>query len=246
MQKNERKFDFYYGNEAEQFNFYRIPKVLFTDKRFSKVSVEAKLLYGLLLDRMSLSIKNCWVDEENRVYIYFKLEDAMEFIGIGKDKAVKLFSELDSEKGCGLIIRKKQGLGKPAMIYIMNFSSCVTENHSNTADFKEFHNKENPEAEIAEVLTSEKPNSELPKNPESRLLENRTLDFGISDSNNIEINNIEINNTEINDINPILSYPKEGYNTACPEDEMVRIDEIRKTVRKNIDYELLCQNYTEK
>ena len=64
---NNNKFDFYYGKEAEQFNFYRIPKLLFTDSRFSKVSIEAKVLYGLMLDRMSLSIKNGWVDEENRV-----------------------------------------------------------------------------------------------------------------------------------------------------------------------------------
>lgn len=73
------KFDFYYGKEAEQFSFYRISKLLFTDSRFSKVSIEAKVLYGLLLDRMSLSIKNGWVDEENRVYIYFKVSDAMEY-----------------------------------------------------------------------------------------------------------------------------------------------------------------------
>lgn len=74
------KFDFYYGKEAEQFSFYRIPKLLFTDSRFSKVSIEAKVLYGLMLDRMSLSIKNGWVDEENRVYIYFKVSDAMEYM----------------------------------------------------------------------------------------------------------------------------------------------------------------------
>ena len=96
------EFDYFYGAEAEQFTFYRIPKLLFTDKRFSKVSIEAKVLYGLMLDRMSLSLKNGWVDEENRVYIYFKLEDAMEFMGIGKDKGVKLFAELDYEKGCEL------------------------------------------------------------------------------------------------------------------------------------------------
>ena len=67
-------FDYYYTNEAEQFNFYRIPKVLFTDPRFSKLSVEAKVLYGLLLDRMSLSLKNDWIDEDGKVYIYFKLD----------------------------------------------------------------------------------------------------------------------------------------------------------------------------
>ena len=123
----ENKFNYYYSNEAEQFNFYRIPKVLFTDKRFAKLSVEAKVLYGLLLDRMSLSLKNNWIDEDNRVYIYFKLEDVQEYMDIGKDKGIKLFSELDSEKGIGLIERKKQGLGKPTMIYVMNFNTNLTE-----------------------------------------------------------------------------------------------------------------------
>ena len=99
--------DYFYGSEAEQFSFYRLPKMLFTDDRFSDVSAEAKILYGLLLDRMSLSIKNGWVDEENRAYIYFKLDDAMEMLKIGKDKGIKLFAELDAEKGCGLITRKK-------------------------------------------------------------------------------------------------------------------------------------------
>ena len=117
------EFDYYYGNESEQFNFYRIPKMLFTDRRFAKLSVEAKVLYGLLLDRMCLSFKNGWIDEDNHVYIYFKLEDAMEYLNIGKDKGVKLFAELDSEKGCGLIKKKKQGLGRPNIIYVMNFTS---------------------------------------------------------------------------------------------------------------------------
>ena len=125
--KNNITLDFFYGNEAEQFNFYRIPKVLFTNKTFLSMTVEAKVLYGLLLDRMSLSIKNNWIDKENRVYIYFKLEEAMEYLNFGKDKCVKLFSELDGENGIGLIKRKKQGLGKPTIIYVMNFSSDTAE-----------------------------------------------------------------------------------------------------------------------
>ena len=72
------QLDYFYVKEADQFTFFRIPKFLFTDSRFSKVSIEAKVLYGLLLDRMSLSVKNGWVDEENRVYIYFKVSNAME------------------------------------------------------------------------------------------------------------------------------------------------------------------------
>lgn len=70
-------YDYFYGAEAEQFSFYRIPKVLFTEERFRSVSAEAKVLYGLLLDRMSLSCKNGWLDKEGRVYIIFTIEEVM-------------------------------------------------------------------------------------------------------------------------------------------------------------------------
>ncbi len=89
--------DYYYGNEAEQYSFYRIPKTLLTDPRYKSVSVEAKVLYGLLLDRMGLSVKNGWMDSDKRVYIYFTQEDAMNLMGCGKDKATKLFRELDKD-----------------------------------------------------------------------------------------------------------------------------------------------------
>ena len=61
--------DYYYGNEAEQYSFYRIPKTLLTDPRYKSVSIEAKVLYGLLLDRMGLSVKNGWMDSDKRVYM---------------------------------------------------------------------------------------------------------------------------------------------------------------------------------
>lgn len=117
------ELDYFYGNDAEQFTFYRIPKVLFTDQRYKSVSVEAKVLYGLLLDRMSLSIRSGWLDADGRVYIYFTLEEAIEFLGFGKDKLVKLFQELDRDRGIGLIERKKQGQGKPlkSMSKILSF-----------------------------------------------------------------------------------------------------------------------------
>jgi hypothetical protein len=118
---SEQNFEYYYGSEAEQFTFYRIPKILFVDKRFSNISSDAKILYGLLLDRMSLSLKNGWLDSENRVYIYFTVEEVMEALNIGREKCAKIFSELDTKKGCGLILRKMQGLGKPAIIYVMKF-----------------------------------------------------------------------------------------------------------------------------
>ena len=112
------KFDYYYGAESNQFTFYRIPKVLFTDKSFSKLSCEAKVLYGLFIDRMGLSMKNGWVDEDDRVYIYFRQDEAKEFLGCGSKKCVSIFSELEN---IGLIERKRQGLGRPDYIYVKNF-----------------------------------------------------------------------------------------------------------------------------
>ena len=115
------ELDYYYGNEAEQYSFYRIPKVLFTDSRFKTVSVEAKVLYGLLLDRMALSVKNGWTDGYGRVYIIYTISDILETLGCAEQKANKLLGELDSAKGIGLIERKRRGLGKPNVIYVKNF-----------------------------------------------------------------------------------------------------------------------------
>lgn len=112
-------YDYFYGAEAEQFSFYRIPKVLFTEERFRSVSAEAKVLYGLLLDRMSLSCKNGWLDKEGRVYIIFTIEEVMTALGCADQKAGKLLHELESK--CRLIERKRQGLGKPNLIYVKNF-----------------------------------------------------------------------------------------------------------------------------
>lgn len=117
------EFDYFYGQQAEQFSFYRIPKMLFTDDRFWNVSTDAKLLYGILLDRMNLSARNGWMDSAGRVYIIFTLEETMAALNCGDNKATKLYNEL--EKKCGLIERKRQGLGKPNLIYVKNFVSGV-------------------------------------------------------------------------------------------------------------------------
>lgn len=158
-------YDYYYGGEAEQYSFFRIPKLLFTDAHFKGLSSEAKILYGLMLDRMSLSMKNGWIDQENRVYIYFTLEDALECMCCGHDKGVKLFAELDIDKGVGLIQRVKQGLGKPARIYVKNFIRRK-----------------------AEVLTSEKPKSGV---PESRNLDFGSSEASNTDLKKTDINELE-------------------------------------------------------
>ena len=112
--------NYFTGGQAELFSFYRLPKVLFTDPQFRSISAEAKILYGLLLDRMSLSAKNGWLDSLGRVYIIFTVEEIMECLDCGNKKAVGLLRELE-EKGA-LIERKRQGLGKPNLIYVKNFA----------------------------------------------------------------------------------------------------------------------------
>ena len=114
-------FNYVYGSQADQYSFYRIPKALFKNDYFRGLSSDAKILYGLMLDRMSLSIKNQWFDHENRAYIYFSIEDIMELLNCGRNKAVKSLQELDSENGIGLIEKKRQGFGKTNIIYVKSF-----------------------------------------------------------------------------------------------------------------------------
>ncbi|MCI6767634.1 DUF6017 domain-containing protein [Porcincola intestinalis] len=111
-------FPFHYGGEAESYTFYRVPKILFTEKVFDHLSTDAKLLYGLLLDRMQLSLKNGWVDENGKVFIYYTVESIMDALTCGNKKAGLLLAELDEKKGIGLISRVRQGLGKPDRIYV--------------------------------------------------------------------------------------------------------------------------------
>ena len=115
------EFDFYYGLQSQTFSFYRIPKLLFTDSRFSSLSAEAKTLYGILLDRMELSMKNGWFDKQNRVYLFFTVQEIQESLGCGKNKAIQLMKELEK---MGLIERKRQGMGKPSFVYVKNILSC--------------------------------------------------------------------------------------------------------------------------
>ena len=117
------QLDYYYGIEAEQFSFYRVPRLLIKDERFKKLSSDAKLLYGLMLDRMSLSMKNEWFDDENRAYIIYTIDSIMEDLGCAKEKAVKVLAELDSVKGIGLVEKVRRGLGKPDIIYVKSQKS---------------------------------------------------------------------------------------------------------------------------
>ena len=112
-------FDYFYGQSGEMFSYFRVPKILFRDIKFKDLSTDAKTLYGILLDRMGLSVKNGWLDEQGRVYIIFPVQEVMDALGCADNKATKLFRELEK---FGLIERKRRGLGKPDLIYVKNFA----------------------------------------------------------------------------------------------------------------------------
>ena len=112
--------DYFYGQAGELFSFYRIPKALFQEPRFRCLSTDAKTLYGILLDRMSLSVKNGWLDKQNRVFILFTIEDVKRALCCADNKATKLLRELEK---FGLIERKRRGQGKPSLVYVKNFSA---------------------------------------------------------------------------------------------------------------------------
>lgn len=155
-------FDYFYEEQLESYSFYRIPKMLFTEEIFEALSTDAKVLYGLLLDRISLSRENGWMDDAGRVYVYYTIKSVKKSMRCANTKACGLLRELDE---FGLIERKKQGLGKPTIIYVK--------------DFTRFRK--------AELLDSDKQNSVI--------LHSGTLDDRKSERNKTEKNNTESNKT---------------------------------------------------
>ncbi len=173
---NAIEFSYFTGSESEMLTFYRIPKLLVTDPYFKGLSSDAKILYGLMLDRMSLSAKNGWIDAKNHVYIYFSIEDVMEMLACGRNKALKTMAELDTKEGIGLIERKKAGQGKPALIYVRNFASRSDESSSEVyiLNFKKSQNQtsRSPECKPLEVY-NEDPNKNKKNKTENNNLSDR-------------------------------------------------------------------------
>ena len=220
--------EYFYGHEAEQYVFFRIPKALISDKRFKNMSTDAKLLYGLMLDRMGLSIKNKWLDEENRVYIIYTVEDIIIDLGCARQKVSKLLEELDL--AFGLIERKRQGLGKPNIIYVKNFSVTNTDKSG----------------ENQEVWKS---NSLKYENQTSRSMNTEIQEVPKSYSNNTNNNYTDNNENDYNKTIP--SYPiveerKISCSSASPIDAIGWIEErkaYKKIIRENIEYDILIHKF---
>ena len=208
------EFDYFYGAEAEQFTFFRIPKVLFKDKRFKDMSTDAKLLYGLMLDRMGLSMRNRWIDDDNRVYIIYKMEEIIEDIGCARQKVAKLLEELD--KSVGLIERKRQGLGKPNIIYVKNFITATSSEYENH--------------------TSRSMNTENPEVPKS--YSNNT------NINNNNYNNTDFNNTILS--YPISDEELCDDGSDEPLDAIGWMRErttYENLIKDNIDYDIMIEKF---
>ena len=237
---NILNLDYYYGIEAEQFSFYRIPRLLIKGEQFKSLSSDSKLLYGLMLDRMALSMKNGWLDEENRVYIHYTLDEIMEDLGCAKEKAAKVLAELDSKKGIGLIEKKRQGLGKPDIIYVKNFATFAVEDDDGES--------ENPPEIPSESPANPDVSTEVRKSNFKRF-ENRTSRGSeielqeVRKSNSNYTNNNYTNNSYNNNIYPSI-YPSSSIQEDGRMDHGKvdkRAEKYRMYLWKNLECDIYGQ-----
>lgn len=224
-------FDYYYGSDAEQFTFIRLPKMLFTEERFKKLSSDAKILFGIILDRMSLSVKNQWIDEENRVYIIFTLENVMEVFSCSERKASYLMKELDTKSGIGLIEKKRQELGKPNLIYVKNF---LVKNSTSTANKNEDEKIENMTGNNGQVLSC---NSVQIQEGNSMQVQN-SKSMQVKSGTEVQTNNTDFNKTDLSEtIHP--SSERVLPSVGVEKDTMDGIEQYRRIIKNNIEYDLL-------
>ena len=214
-------FAYYTAQESEQFTFYRIPKALFIDPTFSHLSAEAKLLYGLMLDRMGLSRRSGWIDRQGRVYIYFTHTEIQDCLQCGHNKAVRLLKELDQE--LGLIRRKRQGLGRPDRIYVMNFVSAQSSQNGSS---------ETPDAPEAELQSSENGNSDT-----------ETSSFEPSASPQNSAVGIPKGETNKTDLKQNKSSDKESIPPIILPEHKDKIDGFEHMLREKWGYCALLDNY---
>ena len=225
MEQQKPQFRYYYGDESEQFSFFKIPKLLITHEIFRGLSNDAKILYGLLLDRMSLSQKNKWYDEENRAYIVCSIEEITELLNCSRNKAIKSLQELDTDKGIGLIEKRRLGQGNNTIMYVKNFliPQEMISQQSNADIISEVQN-----------LNFKKSKIRTSKSPKNQLLEVQNMDY-----NNTY--NIKTDNSETNDSNRIISSGEQRYDKRL--DAEAELKAYQSLIKENIEYDCLMISY---
>ena len=228
------EFDYYYGSQADQFSFIRIPRMLLTEDTFASLTLQSKMLYSILLDRMSLSMKNGWFDEENRVYIIYQISEIQTDLGFSKRKAMDYLSELEE---FGLVKKKKRGFGLPSIIYVKSFviqknyarsietgTSAEKKILSRSADFSTSE-QAGCTSGGCDFSTSEVTKSTPLEVPESAPLNNKT-----------NINNIYQSKIKSNHIASADADEK-----RCDPDQTEIIKAYGEIIKSNIEYDALLQ-----
>ena len=240
-------FNYLSASGIDKFTFYRMPKILFVDDYFSAISCEAKVLYGLLLDRATLSKSNNWIDELGRVYVFFKQTEAMEMLNIKKNKVIAIFKELED---IGLLIRKKLGQGKPTRLYVLDFSSHTDDENSKTnevvSDDEEQTSSNDTKKEVKrfEKQTSEIQTSSNDTKKEVKRFEKQTSK-GLKNkplSSNY-INKTEMNKTEFIYLSSNANQPTSENNENINDRLIDRYNNAVNKVKKQIEYGYLIENY---
>jgi len=218
-------YSYYTSAQASQNTFYRLPRALYEKDYFKVLSNDAKTLYALMLDRMSLSLAHGWLDEEGRVYINYSLESIMETLGCGKTKAVSLLKELDFESGIGLIEKRNMGIAKATVFYVKNF---MLEDEAVEVDEQE-SDVDNSDSRVQNVNSLG-----------AYEFKNRTHTCSENEPDrvqNLNPNKNNINKTYMSNTDPILSI------NPVSEDKIDEMEVYSQIIKENIEYDCLLERH---
>ncbi|HAE44507.1 MAG TPA: replication initiator A domain-containing protein [Lachnospiraceae bacterium] len=242
--ENVPVFPFHYGQEADSYTFYRVPKILFTAEVFEHLSTDAKLLYGILKDRMQLSVRNGWIDGDGKVFIYYPRQKIMDALTCGNKKAGQLLAELDDRHGIGLITRIHQGLGKPDKIYV---HKCIVPDmkvrgspHPGTENLPDI----SADTEMTQPVVSEG-HIRWCQNDTSGSVETTRQEVSNMPRNNTKEIKTEINETEMSETDLITSFPDEDMadEEADAKDRIEEYYAYRDYFERECSLESLRQEY---
>lgn len=258
FRERNMKFDYFYGKESDMMSFYRIPKLLITDPYFEDLDNEAKLMYGLLLDRMSLSAKNGWYDNQRRVFIIYGQKKLMQDLHRGRNKVYDMLNALEK---IGLIEREKDKKYNPDKIYVKMFIDQASERKSrkNSVSENQTSAKQNnivritgPSVKKTEICEND--TFEMQTSEDASMFENQTCDrvsctdfkhdmfksqtYACIEDKHAHVCNSNTNYTEINktDYSYTESYP------ISAADEMGQED-YREIVSRNIETDRICKDF---